>query len=114
MGGEAYEDMVTHFRVLLDRSLMWLALAAGALYAGMVVMRHCTDGPYCCPAFQRRNPVRSTERLGVWLGVKALEGFLGITRLLLGVLLEASAEVGEWYLRRRIDMLEKIRSRFHM
>ena len=114
MGGEAHDDMVTHLRVLLDRLLMWLALAAGALYAGMVVMRYCTDEPCFCPAFQLRNPVRSAERLGVWLGVKALEGFLGIARLLLSVLLEASAEVGEWYLRRRTDMLEKIRSRFRM
>jgi hypothetical protein len=44
--------------------------------------------------------------------VKALEGFLGISRLLLRVLVEASAEVGDWYLRRRADMQENIRSRF--
>jgi hypothetical protein len=114
MGGEAYENMVTHFRVLLDRSLLWLALAAGALYVRMVVMRHCTDGPYCCPSLQLRDPVRSAQRIGVWLGVKALEGLLRIARLLLNMLLEASAEVGDSYLRRRTDMLEKIRSRFHM
>jgi hypothetical protein len=112
MGREAHENMVTHFRVLLDHSLLWLALAAGVLYAGMVVMRHCTDGPHCCPVLQLRDPVRSAQRLGVWLGVKALEGFLGLARLLLSVLLEASAEVGEWYLRRRTDMRGKIRSRF--
>jgi hypothetical protein len=114
MGGEAYENMVTHFRVLLDRSLLWLALAAGALYAGMVVMRYRIGEPCFCPAFQLRSPVRSAERLGVWLGVKALEGLLGIAKLLLNVLLEASAEVGDWYLRRRTDMLKQIRSRFRM
>ena len=112
MGGEAHEDMITHFRVLLDRLLVWLPLAAGALYAGMVVMRYRTDEPCFCPAFQLRNPARSVEGLAVWLGVKALEGLLGIARLLLNVLLEASAEVGDWYLRRRTDMREKIRSRF--
>lgn len=106
--------MVTHFRVLLDRLMMWLPLAGGALYSGMVVMRHRTDGPRCCPGFQFRDPVRSARRIGVWLGVKAREGFLGIARLLLSVLVEASAEVGEWYLRRRTDMREKIRSRFRM
>jgi hypothetical protein len=112
MGGEACEDMVTHFRVPLDRLLVWLPLAGGALYAAMVLMRDRTDGPRRCPGFQLRDPVRSALRMGVWLGEKALEGFLGIARLLLSVLLEASAEVGEWYLRRRPDMQENIRSRF--
>lgn len=78
----------------------------------MVLMRHRTDGPSRCPGFQLRDPFRSAQRIGVWLGVKALEGFLGISRLLLRVLVEASAEVGDWYLRRRADMQENIRSRF--
>jgi len=106
--------MVTHFRVLLDRLLMWLPLAAGTPYAGMVLMRYRPDGPRCRPGFQLRDPARSAQSIVVWLGVKALDGFLGIARLLLSVLLEASAEVGEWYLRRRHDMHENIRSRFLM
>ncbi len=48
----------------------------------------------------------------VWLGVKALGGFLGIATVLLNLLLEASAEVGEWYIRVRPAARESIRSRF--
>jgi len=110
--GEAHEDMVTYLSVLLCRLLAWLPLAAGALYARMVIKMYRTDGPRCRPGFRLRDPARSAQHLAVWLGVKALEGLLGIARALLSMVVEASAEVGEWLMRRSPAMLEDIRSRF--
>jgi hypothetical protein len=44
--------------------------------------------------------------------VKALEVFLEIARVLLTMLVEASAELGEWLMRRNPAVQENIRSRF--
>jgi hypothetical protein len=44
--------------------------------------------------------------------VKVLEGCLRIAKSTLNTLLEASAEVGEWLMRRSPAVQESIRSRF--
>ena len=54
-GGEAREGIVTYFSVLLGRLLPWLPRAAGALYAGMILMTYRTNGPRCRPAFQHQD-----------------------------------------------------------
>jgi hypothetical protein len=50
--------------------------------------------------------------LAVWLGVKVLEACLRFARAILNMLLEASAEVGEWFIRRTLAVQESVRSRF--
>ena len=50
----------------------------------------------------------------VWVGVKVLGGCLQIARAILNMLLEASAEVGEWFIRVRPAVLKSIRSRFRV
>jgi len=110
--GEAHENMVAHFSILLGYLLTWLAFAAGALYAGMVLIRYRTEGPHCRLSFQLQDPARSVQCLVVWLGVKVLGGCLRIARAILNMLLEASAEVGEWYIRVSPAVRESIRSRF--
>jgi hypothetical protein len=50
--------------------------------------------------------------LVVWLGVKVLDACLRFASAILNMLLEASAEVGEWFIRRSPAMQESIRSRF--
>jgi hypothetical protein len=104
--------MVTYLNMVLGHLLTWLAFAAGAVYAGMVLMRYRTDGPHYRLSFEVHDPARSLQHLAVWLGVKVLEGCLRITRAILNVLLEASAEVGEWFIRLNPTMQESIRSRF--
>jgi hypothetical protein len=76
-----------------------LAVVAGAaLYTGLVLMSFRTDGPHHRPQTAWRHPVRSAERLLVWLGVKGLELAAGITTPIFAMLSEASADVGEWFL----------------
>jgi hypothetical protein len=104
--------MVTYISILLGHLLTWLAFAAGAVYAGVVLMRYRTDGPHYRLSFSLQHPARSAPHLVVWLGVKALGGCFRITRPILNVLLEASAEVGEWLMRRSPAVRESIRSRF--
>jgi hypothetical protein len=45
--------------------------------------------------------VRSAQRLVVWLGVKALALAVRMATPIFGMLSEASAEVGEWFLSHR-------------
>ena len=104
--------MVTYLSIVVGHLMTWLAVAAGALYAGMVLMRYRTDGPHYRLSFELRDPVRSVEHLVVWLGVKVLEVCVWFTRAILNMLLEASAEVGEWFIRRSLTMQESVRSRF--
>jgi hypothetical protein len=110
--GEAHENMVTSFGILIGHLLTWLAFAAGAFYAGMVLMRYRKKGPHYRLSLLVQDPARSVQGLMVWLGVKVLGGCLRIARHLLNMLLEASAEVGEWYIRVSPAAWESIRSRF--
>jgi len=104
--------MVTYLNMMLGRLLTWLPFAAGAVYAGMVLMRYRTDGPHYRLSFQLQDPARSVKHLLVWLGVKVLQGCLRIATAILNTLLEASAEVGERFMRLSPAVQESIRSRF--
>ena len=104
--------MVTYLSLLLGHLLTWLAVAAAALYVGLVLMRYRTDGPRYRLNFNPQDPARSAQNLAVWVGVKVLEGCVRIARPILTMLLEASAEVGEWFMRRSPAVKESIRSRF--
>ena len=88
-------------------------LAGGVLYAGLVLMSYRTDGPHYRLRVNLRDPARSAERLLVWLGVKALRTVVRLAVLTFGMLSEASAEVGEWFLSRRAPETQAaVRSRF--
>ena len=104
--------MVTYLSIVIGHLMTWLGVAAGALYAGMVLMRYRTDGPRYRLSFELRDPVRSVEHLVIWLGVKVLEACLRFARAILNMLLEASAEVGEWFISRSLTVQESVRSRF--
>jgi hypothetical protein len=73
-------------------------LAGAALYSGLVLMSYLTDGPHVRPQVDWRDPAHSAERLAVWLGVKALALAVRAATWIFGMLSEASAEVGEWFL----------------
>jgi len=75
-------------------------------------MRYFADGPHYRLSFDLRDPARSVVHLLVWLGVKVLQVGLRFARAFLNILLEASAEVGEWFMRRSPAVQESIRSRF--
>jgi len=104
--------MVTYVSTVLGYLLSWLAFAAVALYVGVVLVSYRTAGPRYRLNLNLRDPARSTQQLGVWIGVKLLWAGVRITKSTLNNLLEASAEVGEWFMRRNPTVQENIRSRF--
>jgi len=105
--------VATGLETMLSGFIELAILAGVALYAGLVLMSYWTDGPHVHVRFDLKDPAPSAERLAVWLGVKALAFMVWIATPLFGMLSEASAEVGEWYLSRRDPQTqEAIRSRF--
>ena len=64
-----------------------LAVAAGAIYAGIVLMRFRAGRPHYRLCFELRDPGRSVEKLVIWPGVKVLEGCLRIANCILNILL---------------------------
>jgi len=104
--------MVTYLSIVFGSLLKLLAIAAGAIYAGMVLMRYRTDGPYYRLSFELRDTARSVQNLVVWLGVKVLDACLRSASVIFNMLLEASIEVAEWFIRRSPAVQERIRSRF--
>ena len=104
--------MVAHLSIVFGYLLKLVAVAAGALYVGMVLMRYRTDGPHCRLSFELRDPTRSVQNLVVWLGVRVFVACLRPARAIFDMLLEASAEVGEWFMRRSPAVRQSMRSRF--
>jgi hypothetical protein len=104
--------MATDMSIVFGTLWKLLAVAAGAIYAGIVLMRFRAGKPHYRLTFELRDPGRSVENLVIWPGVKVLEGCLQIASCILNILLEASAEVGVWCMRRRPAVVERIRARF--
>lgn len=73
-----------------------LAVASALLYTGLVILGYATEGPNYQMKFDLGDPIWSTERLFVGIGVRALSAFLYAAGVLLDPLFEASAEIGEW------------------
>lgn len=88
-------------------------IAGGLLYAGLVIMSYQIDGPHARLRLDVKDPARSAEHLLVWMGVRAVAVIIRISNALLAILAEASAEVGEWFIRRGGSGLrQSARSRF--
>lgn len=82
--------------------LLELVLLAGALfYVTLVLLSYLEGKGYVRPRLDFHDPARSFERLAVWLGVKALVLTLRVVTPVFGMLSEASAEVGDWFLNQR-------------
>jgi len=86
--------MIGYLSLLLGQLLTWVAVAAVALYASIVLMRYRSDGPRPRLEFSFENPARSAQQLAIWLGVKALAACVGIVKPLLNALLEALRRLG--------------------
>ena|SRR5579864_5517875 len=85
----------------------------GLVYAGLVLMTYTIFGPNYRLALDAEAPIRSVERLLIWIGVKVLHAAVRIIRASLDLLSETSAEVGDWFLRRAgRDVQAAYRSRF--
>jgi hypothetical protein len=73
-------------------------LAGAAFYAVFVLISYLTEGSRPRPQVDLRYPARSGQHLAVWLGVKLLALVVQAVALVLAMLSEASAEVGDWFL----------------
>ena len=93
----------TDVRNIFSSILALAFLAGAALYTGLVLMSYRTDGPRVRPQFDWRDPAHSAEHWALWLGVIALALAVRVVTPIFGMLSEASAEVGEWFLSRRHD-----------
>ncbi|HUU15414.1 MAG TPA: hypothetical protein VM182_17115 [Terriglobia bacterium] len=78
-----------------------LLLGAGVLYVGLVLTAYRLEGPRIRLRIESRDPGRSAVNFLVWLGVKVLAAISQAAKAALDVLSDTSADVGEWYLRRR-------------
>jgi len=76
-------------------------LAGGAVYAGLVLVNSRTEGSHLRPQVGWRDPAHSAERWAVWLGVVAFAVVARVASRIFGMLSEASADVGEWFLSHR-------------
>jgi hypothetical protein len=87
--------------------LAFLIVVAGAaaatvvLYASLVLDTYRSEGRNFRLRVLWRDPARSGLYFLVWLGLHFLDVLLRLARQSMDTLTEASAEVGEWYLRRR-------------
>lgn len=76
-------------------------LAGAAVYAGLVVTNYRTEGAQIRPRVDFHDPTRSAERLAVWLGARSLALAVRMGTPVFGMLSEASADVGDWFLSHR-------------
>jgi hypothetical protein len=104
--------MPSMLEIVFWGTVKFLLIALGIVYSGLVLMAYRTEGPRCPLRLDWQRPMRAIQQLLVWLGVKMLAASVVIGRTFLEMLSEASAEVGEWYLRRRGEAGATVRSRF--
>ncbi len=102
----------------IEKTLFWWTFkllwgASGVLYAVLVLMSYATEGRRYRLQLELENPARSAASLLIWLGVKAVAAILSVGRSVLEILSETSADVGEWFIRRRGPEVDAMfRSRF--
>lgn len=104
--------MTTNFSIVFGALLRLLGIAGTVLYSVIVLTRYRTDGPRYQLDLELRDPVRSAEHILEWLGVRVLDACIRFARATFNLLVEASAEVGEWFIHRKPALQESARSRF--
>jgi hypothetical protein len=88
-------------QIVLWTVLKLLLAALGFLYVGLVLMVYRTEGPRFRLRVNRQDPFRSAQQLFIWLGVRALAAIVRVGSSAWEMLSDASADLGEWYVRRR-------------
>src|SRR5215469_2821168 len=77
-------------------------LAVGIMYAVQIWKTYASAraGEPHWPPLDRREPIRSAEQVLIWGGVFVAAVVVRLSRPLVDILSEASAEVGEWAINR--------------
>ena len=89
--------MIAMIRIVGWQMVYFSAISAAIFYIGLVILGYATEGPHYQIKFDLADPIRSTERLLVGIGVRALAASLHVAGVILDPLFEASAEIGEWF-----------------
>lgn len=76
-------------------------MVTGVLYTVEVLVHCLSFGEHQRPEFDSSRRLRSAWRLSVWAGVAATELVVRISRPLVNMLSEASADLGEWAITHR-------------
>lgn len=91
-------------RTVLDIAVALIRIGlmmAGVLYA-VDVLVHCLSlGKHQRPEFDSSQRLRSSWQMSVWAGATAVDLAVRMSRPLVNVLSEASADVGEWAITHR-------------
>jgi nitrogen fixation protein len=93
--------MVTATLVL--STIVKLAIVVlGAIYGRRVLNKYAIAGPHYLPKLDLEEPGRSIEQFLVWGGVRLLDLLIRMLGVVWQALLEASADVGEWFVTREL------------
>ena len=94
--------MASAILVSIFSGFLKLAVLAGTVFfAGMVLVSYYNRGVQARPQVDWNDPAHALEILSVWAGVVVLAYSLKAGKKIFGMLSEASAEVGEWFLEQR-------------
>jgi hypothetical protein len=74
----------------------WLLVAAAAFYGSLVVTTYAIGGARYAPWLDRKGATLSIAPILVWGGVQLLDLAIRMLKVVWELLIEASAEVGEW------------------
>ena len=88
-------------------------IAFGVSYVLLVLTAYTQEGPHYRLHLELSDPVRSADRLLVWMGVKMIRAIGRAARSILDALYDASADVGTWVVSKSSDQVQaRVRSRF--
>ena len=91
--------------------LLWTiklaVLGIAAVYSGLVLTRYAADGAHSPLRLDLEEPARSLQQILIWSGVKVVDWFVRTLRVVLDLLAEASADVGEWFVNGRSAKVQR-------
>ncbi len=98
---------------ILGWTLRLVFILIAMLYGGLVLTSYAINGAGCPLRFDAEEPVRSMQQVLVWSGVRLLDLMLRTLSVFWKLLVEASADLGEWFVSKRSMKLQtKVRSHF--
>jgi hypothetical protein len=76
--------------------LRWVLIATAAFYCSLVVTTYAMAGAHYAPWLDPKGAALSIARVLVWGGVQLLDLVIRMLKVVWELLVEASAEAGEW------------------
>lgn len=105
--------MVPVISTIIGETFSVLGISLATAYVGLVIMGYTTEGPRYQSGFDLHRAAYSTRRISIGLGIRFLTLIMRITDLILALLFEGAAQVGDWITERSSpETRERYRSRF--